>query len=250
MKKFKNFTDLNIQVNLEKSQRLAAALQKMQTGVFIENLKDLNDAQLEEFMINKNTEHLEYALLNRDKIVFDKICTERTSWETSGVIYTLPIENSTVKIEFKVPFTLENRPLADCILVHINERFLQPKFIKKSTVNYYTSDDYNVIELYKQLFDEKIEPNQIIEHKLRKTTVLKIEENIEYMVYYEFLTRRRISAGLSKQLMLMSNTRKTNSDFPTKVKNHISAEYTLPILGKNVDELSDDDIIVFKMHQI
>jgi len=250
MKKFKDFADLNTHVKNEKTQRLKAALEKIQTGVFIENLKDLNDSQLEELMVNKNTEHLEYALLNRDKIVFDKICPERNSWDTSGVIYTLPIENSNIQIEFKVPFTLNNRPLADYILVYIDERFLQPKFIKEATVNHYTSDDFNVIQSYKKLFDGKIESTQIVEHKLKKTTMLKIEDNIEYMVYYEFLTRRRISAGLSKQLMLMTSTKRTNSDFPTEVKNHISAEYTLPILGKNFDELSDDDIIVFKMHQI
>lgn len=249
MKKFKSFIDLNVHIKIEKETRINQAIEKLQSGVFIENFENLTDEQIKRTLIDEHVEYLDYALLNKDKIVFDKVSTERyISWDNLFVIYKLKIED--IEIDFKVRLLFSNEPMADHVSVEADEIFLKDEFIKKYTVKHYNEHDIGIIKTYSRLFEGKKPQSSVAHHIMPKKAKIKIKENIEYQIYYEFYIRKRISAGVSKNLMVLATTQRNKSDFPEKVKKYIETEYTLPILGKTVDDLTDDDITVFNMYQI
>ena len=72
-----------------------------------------------------------------------------------------------------------------------------------------------------------------------------MSKEFQYIISYELIARKQINAGISKQMMRITDT--SNPSFSEKLRYLLETEYTMPMVEKKINELTDDDITVIQM---
>jgi hypothetical protein len=251
MKKFNNYIDFAIHVKVLKYNKIEKSLELLKTGIFVDDLSHLTSEQLNEMIPNDKSEHLDYILNNRKDIIyhdclFEKSVSWNTNYDTFSLIYKILIPNTGEIVEVKKSLFLTNNDgLPSDIEFIIEDIYLKESFIESNTIKDYNDEDLSLIKLYNTLINNKGPVDYVTKHVLRKTTKIIVSDIPKLYVSYSLLTRQIINAGFSKYFMRISDT--SSKSFAEKLRNLLETEYTLPMVAKKIDELTEDDITVIQM---
>lgn len=250
MNKFNNFNDFGHHVKVEKESKIKEAVIRLNNGVFIENLDQLKKEQIKNILPVDKLEHLDYLFSNKKNILFKECVIEKSvnwiqSWDIFGLIYTSTIESTGEIIDLRAASTIYESGIPIDIEFEIQSIYFKESFLQKHTINNYTDEDYKLIELYNKLFNTSEYINYDRRHALNKRNKIRISEDFQYEIYYELLKRKQINAGISKHVMKISDT--SEASFAEKLRNLLEAEYTMPMVSKKINELTEDDITVIQM---
>lgn len=251
MQKFNNFNDFGSHVKTEKDKKLKEALIRLNQGVFVENLAHLNREQIE-FIVPVDTKrHLNYIVENKQNILFKECILEKSvSWiqnlDTLVLIYTINIPETSEIIEIRpASSSINNNGVPVDVEFSIDDIFFEEAFLKKHKINDYTQEDYQLIELYNKFFDMNKPFTHNTKHALKQKSKIKVSKEFQYIISYELIARKQINAGISKQMMRITDT--SNPSFSEKLRYLLETEYTMPMVEKKINELTDDDITVIQM---
>lgn len=250
MEKFNNFNDFGSHVKIEKDKKLKEALIRLNQGVFVENLSHLNKEQIEFIVPVDKIEHIDYLFENKKDILLKECVIEKSvnwiqSWDTFGLIYAITIPKTGETIELRTASNIDSNGIPVDIEFDIEAIYLNESFLKKHTINIYTEEDYQLIELYNKFFDMNKPFTHNTKHALKQKSKIKMSKEFQYIISYELIARKQINAGISKQMMRITDT--SNPLFSEKLRYLLETEYTMPMVDKKINELTDDDITVIQM---
>jgi hypothetical protein len=250
MKKYNNFNDFGNHVKVEKEKKVKEALIRLNQGVFVENLSHLNKEQIEFIVPVDKIEHIDYLFENKKDILLKECVIEKSvnwiqSWDTFGLIYAITIPKTGETIELRTASNIDSNGIPVDIEFDIEAIYLKESFLKKHTINIYTEEDYQLIELYNKLFNTKTPITYNTKHAIKQKNTISVSDNFQYLVSYELLARKQINAGMSRHFMKISDT--SSNSFAEKLRNLLETEYTLPMVAKKINELTEDDITVIQM---
>lgn len=254
MKKYNNFNDFGNHVKVEKEKKIKEALIRLNQGVFVENLSHLNRDTIEFIIPLNNKRHIDYIVENKKNILFKECMLEKSvnwsqSFDTFVLIYTIEIPETGEIIEISpTSSSIDINGIPVDVEFEMDDIFLKESFLRKHTINNYTEEAFQLIDLYNKLFNINkpiIHINNDTKHALKQRRKIKVSEEFQYIISYDLITRKKINAGISKQLMRISDT--SSKSFSEKLRNFLETEYTLPMVAKKIDELTDDDITVIQM---
>lgn len=204
----------------------------------------------------EQTEHLNFIFDNRKNILFDKCEMDKDNYFYRNIftaVYLLNVENIDEKIAIKINFEIINDGyMKNFELKVYNSAYLAKDFINQYTVNNYTDDDYKLVKLYKTLFNDTQSTKDMYPHMVSKQRRLIVNDSFKYIIEYELHVKRKIHAGLSKVFLKFASTTafKTDNHFVERLTSLLESDYTLPLLDKKLDALTEDDITVLKMSLI
>lgn len=251
MKKYNNFSDFANHVKVLKNNKIEESLERLKTGIFVDDLSHLTIEQLQDMIPDEKSEHSDYILNNRKDIIyhdclFEKSVSWNTNYDTFSLIYKIFIPNKRKKVDIKKSFLLNNNDgLPSDIEFVIEDIYLKESFIESNTITNYNNEDLSLIKLYNTLINNTGPVDYVTKHVLRKTTKIIVSDVPKLYISYSLLTRQIINAGFSKYFMRISDT--SSNSFAEKLRNLLETEYTLPIVAKKIDELTEDDITVIQM---
>lgn len=250
MNKFNNFNDFGSHVKVEKEKKVKEATQRLNKGVFIENLAHLERDQIEMMIPVDKIEHIDYIFANRKNILFKECVIEKSvnwtqSWDTFGLIYTISIDVTGETIDLRAASYIDGSGIPIDVEFEIKSIYLQEYFSQKHKINNYTEESYQLIELYNKLFNTSEPITYNTKHAVKQKHKIRVSDDVQYIVEYELLARKQINAGMSKHFMKISDT--SNALFAEKLRHLLENEYTIPMVAKTINELTDDDITVIQM---
>jgi hypothetical protein len=252
MKKFNNFIDFSNHVKVLKTEKMKRSVASLNTGVFIDDLSNFTIEQIEHILPPDKYDHLEYLFANRGSIKYKEcLITKSVSWlsydDRFSIVFEITHPTGEV-IELKSSNFINGNGLPVDLEFEIKDIYLKKDFMESNVINSYSNKDIKIIELYQKLFPHMDKVNYNTKHVMNKKTKIIVADDIQFIIFYEFLARTVIMAGISKKLFKISDT--FNTTFSEKVKSFLENDYIKPILGKTIEELDDNDITVFQMHEI
>lgn len=248
MKKFKSFGDLGSYVQDVKKERYLKLINLLKNGILIDSLSHFEKKDLKYCLRVESIDKIDYIFENKDKISpLEWMVVESLSWNTFVMQAFLTEPETNNKIEISAPFFINEMINSDYFKIGISPLFLKESFVKDSLKKEYSEEDLAIINFNNEIFTE----SEIINHVIAPKYLMKINEiteSIEYIKNYEFYTRKKINAGFGRSLVKISDTH--SPDFIEKVKDYIETEYTLPLIDKRINEMTENDITVIKMSLI
>lgn len=251
---FNNFVDFGSHIQKKKAQSRKIAFEKLSKNVFVHSLEHLTYEEIRSIALPEKAEYLDFIFENRKNILFEKCEMDNYIYRNIfTVVYSLKFENSNEKIDLKINFEIINDGyMKDFEIKVYNSAYLTKDFINKYTLNNYTDDDYQLVKLYKTLFNDNQSTKDIYPHMISKQRRLIVNDDFKYIVEYELHVKRKIHAGLSKAFLKFASTTafKTDNHFVERLTSLLESDYTLPLLDKKLVDLTEDDITVLKMSLI
>lgn len=254
-KAFNNFIDFGsyIQKNKEKNKQLA--FEKLSKGVFVESLEHLTHVQLQSMMPANNVNDTDYVFEHRNDIFFENIEMITHSYRyVITIIYSIYMKHKNEKINLTQHFEITNNGFNNGFqLETFGDLYLRKEFIEKYKLNNYTEQEFLLIQIYKKIFNDN-STTDIIPHMIKEKNVIIINNDFKYITEYELYVRKKIHAGLSRMLLKFASTTATKKgieyNFIERLTSLLENDYTLPLLDKKLNELTEDDITVLKMSVI
>lgn len=253
MKKYNNFNDFGNHVKVEKEKKIKEALFRINQGIFVENLAHLNSDEIELIVPLNNKRHVDYIVENKKNILFKECILEKSvnlsqSLDTFVLIYTIEIPETGETIEIRPASScIDSNGISVDVEFTIEDIYLKEFFIESNTICDYNDEDLSLIKLYNTLLNNTNtrSVDYVTKHVLRKNTKIIVSHVPKFYISYSLLIRERINAGFSKYFMRISDT--SSNSFASKLRNLLETEYTLPMVSKKIDELTEDDITVIQM---
>ncbi len=253
--KFSSFTSLGDYVKSSKKEILEnAAIKLKNENIFVENLSTLNKEQIKSMLSDCQHEHLDYLFHNRNNIVFKElqIISNRLFYSDSlELIYNIEVPYINDSLSLKVSFDILNVGLPRDLEIEISDIYLKDSFKESNVINNYSETDLNIIQFYNDLFGDVIRVKHLLTHYLKQKSNLIISDVLQYSRYYYFSLNEKSPVKIYLRLKRRSFTTTTfDKEFSKKLKDFIETEYTLPVICKKIDDMTEEDITVFKMLDI
>lgn len=252
-KKFTNFITLGKHVSQSKKEIFDNAMIRLKKeNIFIENLSTLNKEQLKNIVPVDKYEHLDYLFDNRHNIVYKELFVNSSIWSTGleslSVVYEAKLEPTGEPLLLTAAFTIYNNGLPRDLEIDISDIYLKDSFKKSYSVNTYTDVDLKFVVFYDKLLGDMLDVNNTLRHSVQKRGSVIFSDEFKYVIYYSFTFNERVKY---RRINFVRKVIKTpDNKFSSKLKDFMEVEYTLPVLGKKIDDMVDDDITVFKMMHI
>jgi len=250
---FNNFVDFGYHIQKTKEHNKQLAFEKLSKGVFVESLEHLTHLQIHNMIPPDKFHYTDYIFDNRKDVVFENYEMESHIYRNVfTVIYSIYINHTNETIKLMKPFELKDKGFNNGFeLETFGDIYLKKEFIEKYKSNNYTQQEFLLIQLYKKIFHDN-STTDINPHMIKENNLIIINNDFKYITEYELYSRKKIHAGVSRSLKFESKTGfKTDKEidfhFIERITNLLESGYTLPLLDKKIDELTEDDITVLKM---
>jgi hypothetical protein len=251
--KFTNFNTLGTYISKTKKEIFDNAIVRLKKeNIFIENLSTLNKEQLKNIVPVDKYEHLDDLFDNRHNIFYKELFVNTSIWSTGldslSVVYEATIEPTGETLLLTAAFTIYNNGLPRDLEIDISDIYLKDSFKQSYSVNTYTDVDLKVVDFYNKLLGDMLDVNNTLRHSVQKRGSVIFSDVFKYVIYYSFTFNEKVEY---RRINFVRKVLKTpDNKFASKLKDFMEVEYTLPVLGKKIDDMVDDDITVFKMMYI
>lgn len=193
---------------------------------------------------------------NRHKILLEWTVRTKFSLVSLELSFSYKFYTKSKKcviIDSSILFDIEESNLLLKSEVDIPPCFIDRSYFNNSVKIALNDSESNLINLYNRLFKKQKSIRHPYNHNVQKIEKLVFDNHslndIEYIIkyaYYGIAHQVKTAMGLKGFYQCISTT--TDEDFEDKLRSMIENGYTLPVLNKKIDELTDDDILVLDMN--
>lgn len=249
--KFTNFIDLGNHVDISKKEILDVAIRRLQdANIFVKNLSTFTKEQINKIIPADKYEHLDYLFDNKSDITFKQLnLVDYGPWNRGfniSVVYESIIKPTNETLNLTAAFNIHNHGLPRDLEIEIQDIYLTDAFKSTHTLHNYSVNDFKIVDFYYKLLGDI--KNNSLGHFVTRKHKLVLADVFRHEIYYSF--SYNLPAGRRKNQTISKNYKTPDKAFAKKLKDFMEEEYTIPTLGKKIDDMVDDDIVLFKMIQI
>ena len=157
-------------------------------------------------------------------------------------------------IESSTSFPIEGNRLLLTTEIQIPECFIDRSFYNNNVQLAISESEYELITLYQRIFrnhkDGSYQNRSHYQHNVVKHDFVEIDNNnkINYIMSYRYYDTSGLNTAIGIKGYYHEIASTNDDDFEEKLTKMIEDKYTLPLLNKKLNEITDNDILILEMN--
>lgn len=219
-------------------------------------IKDFSNFQKENWLIFSDYDDETLELLTRDRHCIQIEWETITKFSSHMLKVSFHYENHPYCgiMEASSSYPIEGNRILLTTEIQIPECLIDRSFFNNNVQLSISEDEYKLITLYQRIFRDHKEgyhQNRThYQHNIVKYDFIEIDNNnkIDYIMRYSYYDTSGLNTAMGIKGYYHTVASTSDDDFEEKLTKMIEDRYTLPLLNKKLNELTDDDILVLEMN--
>lgn len=219
-------------------------------------IKDFSNFKKEDWLIfsNYNDEILESLTRDRHRIQVEWETTTKFSFHMLIVSFRYENNLDCGIIKASISFPIEGNPVLLTTEIQLPECLIDRSFYNNNVQLAISESEYELITLYQRIFRNHKEGSHqnrmTYKHNVVKYDFIEIDNSnkIDYIMRYSYYDTSGLNTAMGIKGYYHTVASTSDDDFEEKLTKMIEDRYTLPLLNKKLNELTDDDILVLEMN--